>query len=97
MRKTIIGLLLAAFLAVTLVSATVADKTQKGVDTSTHKATKYVKKTLTVPQKNAKGSRAARRSRRHRKHGSNLVKGLNTSAHKVGKATKKAFTPDKNK
>jgi hypothetical protein len=93
MRKTIIALLLAVFLAVTLGSATVADKTQKGMDTSTHKATKFVKKTLTVPQKNSRNSKAARSSRRHRKHGSNMVKGLHTSAHKVGKATKKAFTP----
>ena len=55
-------------------------KTEKGLKKGLTKATKFVKRTVTVPQKNPK----ARKPNPNRKD-SNLVKGVKTSAHKADK------------
>jgi hypothetical protein len=55
-------------------------KTKKGLANGMTKATKFVKRTVTVPQKNPKAAK-----RNPNRKDSNLVKGLKTSSHKAGK------------
>ncbi len=60
---------------------------ERGVGTSAGKASKFTKRTLTVPQKNPRAShKPGDRSQ------STLERGLGTSQHKAGKFVKKTFT-----
>lgn len=62
-------------------------KTEKGLNTGLGKATKFVKRTLTVPQSNPKArKKPADRSK------STLVRGLHTSSHKAGKFLKRTLS-----